>query len=131
MSPHYDIGIIYDMIYFLLVIDIVLTVGAQLALRQGARTLEVSSGISVGIVVDFLKNSFLMIGLLLFGVSFFLYVFILSRLQLNVAYPVATGAILILITVISHFVLKETLTTLQVVGILAIALGIVLVLLPK
>jgi len=119
------------MIYFLLVIDIVLTVGAQLALRQGARTLEVSSGISVGIVVDFLKNSFLMIGLLLFGVSFFLYVFILSRLQLNVAYPVATGAILILITVISHFVLKETLTTLQVVGILAIALGIVLVLLPK
>jgi multidrug transporter EmrE-like cation transporter len=119
------------MIYILLAIDIFLTVVAQLSLRRGALRLDTSDGISIALVQELLKNSFLLMGLVLFAISFFLYVFILSRLQLSVVYPVVTGAILILITAASHFLLKEALTAMQAVGILVIAMGIVLVLLPR
>ena len=117
------------MIYLLLLFDIMLTVSAQLALRMGARQLQ--SGLSFALIFEPLKNMFLLAGMALFAVSFFLYVFILSKLQLNIVYPVATGTILVLITILSHFFLKETLTTLQVVGILTILVGVVLVLLPR
>lgn len=117
------------MIYLLLLLDIILTVSAQLALRMGARQLQ--SGLSLALIFEPLKNMFLLAGMALFAVSFFLYVFILSKLQLNIVYPVATGTILVLITILSHFFLKETLTTLQVVGILTILVGVILVLLPR
>lgn len=117
------------MIYLLLFLDIILTVSAQLVLRIGAKNLQ--SGLSFALVFEPLKNMFLLAGMALFGVSFFLYVFILSKLQLNIVYPVATGTILVLITVISHFFLKEILTTLQAIGIVAILIGVVLVLLPR
>ena len=117
------------MIYLLLLLDIILTVSAQLALRVGAKNLQ--SGLSFALLFEPFKNMFLLGGMAIFAVSFFLYVFILSKLQLNIAYPVATGIILVLITLISHFFLKETLTALQAAGILAILIGVVLVLLPR
>lgn len=117
------------MIYLLLLGDIILTVSAQLVLRIGAKNLQ--SGLSLALLLEPLKNMFLLAGMALFAVSFFLYVFILSKLQLNIVYPVATGAVLVLITALSHFFLKEALTTLQAVGIVAILIGVVLVLLPR
>src|SRR3989344_5403658 len=105
------------MIYWLLLLDIFLTVSAQLVLRTGAHRL--SSGLSLSIVLEPLRNIFLFAGLLLYAVSFFLYIFILSKLQLHVVYPVATGTILVLITVFAYFFLKETLTVIQIVGIAA------------
>ena len=74
---------------------------------------------------------FLLGGMVLYGVSFFLYILVLSRLQLNMLYPVATGSALVLITILSYIFFRETLTVLQVTGIVAILLGIVLVLLPR
>jgi|SRR3989344_2395779 len=118
------------MIYWLLLLDIFLTVSAQLSLRVGAERMG-SSGFSFRILTEPLKNTFLFTGLLLYAVSFFLYVFILSRLQLHVVYPIAVGATLILITLASYLFLKESVTVLQVVGVCAILLGIFLLLLPK
>ncbi len=117
-------------VYALLFIDVLLTVSAQLALRAGAMRLG-EHGFSLGIVLEPLKNMFLLLGVGLYAISFFLYVFILSRLQLNVAYPVATGAILVIIAVASHFWLNEHITFPHIVGIAAILVGIVLILLPK
>jgi len=117
-------------VYWLLVVDIVLTVSAQLSLRAGALRLG-EHGVSLNIILEPLKNIFLFVGVGLYAVSFFLYVFILSRLQLNVVYPVATGAILVIIAIASHFWLNESITFPHVVGIAAILIGIVLILLPK
>lgn len=116
-------------IYALLVFDIFLTVSAQLSLRVAAHRLH--EGLSFALLLEPLKNSFLFLGMILYAVSFFLYVFILSKLQLNVVYPVATGTILICITLASYWLFKETLTALQVGGIGFILIGIVLVLLPQ
>ena len=117
-------------VYVLLFIDIILTVSAQLLLRSGAQRLS-GTKLSLEIIFEPLKNGFLLGGIILYGISFFLYVFILSKLQLNIVYPISTGVILILITLGSYFLLKETIYTTQIVGIAAILIGIVLVLLPR
>lgn len=114
----------------LIIIETVLVVVAQLMLRHGATKLEMPI-LSVGIVVESVQSAWIMSGLALHGISFFLYVFILSRLRLNVFYPVATGASLVLITALSVIILKEKLTVVQVVGISVIMVGIVLVFLER
>lgn len=118
------------MVYVLFALDILLTVGAQLALRVGAGRLG-KDGFSFSILLEPAKNGFLFLGLFFYGVSFFLYIFILSRLQVHIVYPVAVGTTLILITLASYFLLKETITTIQIVGACAIVIGIFLLLLPK
>lgn len=117
------------MIYLLFILDICFSVAAQLLLRVGARRL--SGDFSLALIPEILRNRYLLGGMTLFGMSFFLYVFVLSRLQINVAYPVAAGTGLVLITAFSYFFLNEFLTVRQVTGIGAIAAGIFLVLMPK
>jgi multidrug transporter EmrE-like cation transporter len=117
------------MIYFILFIDIVLTVTAQLLLRVGAQRLP--GEFSLALILAVLRNWYLLGGVVLFGTAFFLYVFVLSRLQLNMVYPVATGTTLILITTFSYFFLHEAITARQIAGIGAIAAGIFFVMMPK
>lgn len=127
MYPLYMFG---NTIYLLLFIDILFTVGAQLSLRYGASRMAASE-LNISFFIDIARNIYILGGLALFGVSFFLYVFILSRLQLSIAYPIATGSVLALITVGSHFLFKEALTTTQAIGIAAIFIGVILILLPR
>lgn len=117
-------------IYALLMLDIVLTVSAQLLLRTGAKRMA-GEGLSLGIILEPLKNGFLFAGIVFYAVSFFLYVFILSRLQLNIVYPVSVGVMLVLITAFSYLFLKESLSIPHIVGIAAILFGVILILLPK
>lgn len=106
-----------------------MAVAAQLLLRVGAKRL--SGDLSLALIPDMVRNWYLLGGMALFGVSFFLYVFILSRLQLNIVYPIAVGMGFVLITTVSYFFLNELLTVRQVTGIGAIIAGVFLVLMPK
>lgn len=118
------------MIYLILFLDIIFTVAAQLSLRTGAVRLNTAS-ISINFFTDLLKNGFLILGLGFFAIGFFLYILVLSKLQLNIVYPIATGMTLAIITIITHFFLKESLGAIQAVGIGAIIVGIIMVLLPR
>ncbi len=118
------------LVYALLFVDVVLTVSAQLLLRSGAQRLS-GMRLSLEIIFEPLKNGFLLGGIILYGISFFLYVFILSKLQLNVVYPVSVGIMLVLITAFSYLFLKESLTTTHIAGIVAILIGVMTVLLSK
>ncbi len=117
------------MIYLLLILEVCVAVTAQLLLRVGSRRL--TGDFSLSLIPEMIRNWYLLAGMALFGVSFFLYVFILSRLQLHLVYPFAVGAGLVLITTLSYFFLNEAITSRQIAGIGAIAAGIFLVLMPK
>lgn len=117
------------MLILLIVIEICLAVSAQLLLRHGALRLE-GQALTPAFLLEPLHNLPILAGLALHGASFYLYVYILSRLQLNVLYPVATGASVVLVTILSVVVLKETIALSQAAGIVAIMLGIVLIFLP-
>jgi len=118
------------MLVTLIIIETVLVVVAQLMLRYGATKLEMQT-LGVAMFVESIQSAWIMTGLALHGISFFLYVYILSKLRLNVFYPIATGATLVLITVFSVIILKEKLTAAQVAGISVIMVGMVLVFMQR
>ena len=114
------------MIALLIVVENVLAVAAQLSLRRGASTFA-ESPLAASILLEPFRNPYIFAGLVLQGLSFYVYIFILSKLRLNVLYPIATGLTIVLITVLSVVLLGERLTVSQSIGILAIAGGIGLV----
>lgn len=81
----------------------------------------------IALIPRLIQNIWLISGLFLFGVSFFLWLFIISRLKLSVAYPISTSLSFCLITLASWFIFKEQLALLQIVGIILIIFGIFLV----
>lgn len=113
------------MIVFLVIIETLLAVAAQLLLRHGAMNLR--GGLSFALVIEPFRNLSVFSGLVLHGISFFLYIYILSKLQLNVFYPIATGATIVMIAILSTLLLEEALTAMQMVGIVTIVVGIFLV----
>lgn len=104
------------MLLALIVIEVCIAAGAQLLLRHGAMNLE-HDGLSLSLIIEPLRNLSILGGLVLHGVGFFLYVYILSKLQLNVFHPIATGATIVLVALLSVALLRESLGFAQFAGI--------------
>lgn len=62
-----------------------------------------------------------------FGISFFSYAYVLSKMNLNVAYPIITSTCFLLVIIFSWLFLKERLLLVQIIGFLLILIGIWLV----
>src|SRR5438128_1704801 len=68
------------MIPFLILLENALAVAAQLSLRRGAARFA-DQPLALSILLEPVRNPFILSGLLLHGMSFFLYIFILSKLR--------------------------------------------------
>ena len=100
-------------------------------LKRGALTLSEIAKSPRGIIdlgFSMLKNLNIFGSLVMFGIAFFLWTWVLSKMQLNVVYPIAVAVQLILLAVGSWLLLKETLSVAQIAGILIIIFGIFLLL---
>ncbi len=73
-----------------------------------------------------LQNGWLLGGAALYGTSFFVYLFALSKFQLNAVYPIFVSAGIVIVSLSSWFFLKEALSWLQILGIISIIFGIFL-----
>ena len=75
-----------------------------------------------------LKLSWLSVGgCACYIVSFLLYLILVSRSELSILFPIATGISCILVLAASAFVLKETVSPLNWIGAAVIVIGILLV----
>lgn len=113
----------------ILLVSILTASAAQLFLKKGSlafQDLEFSLSNILYSVFNILKNKWLFGGALLFVISFFFYLFVLSRLRLNFAYPVMVSVGIVLVTAGSWAFLGETLSFRQIIGIALIILGIFL-----
>lgn len=118
-------------IVLILAASVITTVSAQLFLKKGVLSmgnLNFSFPNIFSFVFRILQNGWLMTGLFLFGISFLIWIFILSKFQLNMAYPVVVSINFCFITVASWFLFKEYLGYFQILGIAAIIFGVFLVL---
>jgi len=71
-------------------------------------------------------NLFVIAGVIGFFLSMVVWLYVLSRLELSTAYPfVALNYVLILF--VSHFLLKETITPVKIMGVAVIVLGVFLI----
>ncbi len=107
---------------------------AQIFLKKGVLTLDPFSFSFSGfiyLISQFFKNAWLLGGALLFIISFFFYLFVLSKLKLNFAYPVMVSAGIVLVTAGAWFFFKEQLSWYQIIGIFLIILGIIFLFLRK
>ena len=119
--------------FILLGFAILATVSAQLLLKKGmliVGQLDFSLSNLVNLVIQIFQNIYLFLGLISFGVAFFFWLFVLSKVQLNIAYPIITSLNFCLVILGSWFLFKEQLSHLQILGIGFIILGIFLLLKP-
>ena len=110
-------------------VSILITVGANLFLKKGVMALGDLNFSFSGIfsaILNALQNAWILIGIFLYGVSFLLWLFIISKIQLNIAYPIVFSLQLILVAVASWFLFKEYLSLWQILGIALIMAGIFL-----
>jgi len=117
--------------FLFLGIAILTAASAQVCFKRGVFSLgrlDFSFSKFFGLIPQVFKNGWLIGGMVLFGISFLLWLFVLSRVRLNVAYPVSISLQVILIAIGSWILFKEYLSFPQVLGIGLIILGIFLML---
>ncbi|GAP97613.1 hypothetical protein NIES2104_41600 [Leptolyngbya sp. NIES-2104] len=64
-----------------------------------------------------LLNSYAISGIVAYGVSTLLYLFVLGKMNLSIAYPVVIGLTIIATTISSGMILKESVSVSQWLGI--------------
>jgi drug/metabolite transporter (DMT)-like permease len=100
------------MVWLLLGIQAVISGSGVLVLRFAMpQILDKSIGLTLGLA------GWLGLGVVLYGGSFLLWLYILSRNPVSFAYPIAVGVTLAVTVLGSYFFLGEKITVLQICGI--------------
>lgn len=117
----------------LLIISVSLNATAQLMLKHGMNTIgAINSG------TDFLQKIKLMItnywlwfGLISYGLSFLIYMIVLSKIEVSRTAVVAFSSVTVIIFVFSAIFLNESFTVAKVIGLILCLAGCVLILVTK
>lgn len=102
---------------------------AQLALKLGMTSPAVVAALpqgGKGILIAVASSPLVWTGLTIYGLSVAVWLWILSKVDLSLAYPFV-GVSFIVVMLFGVFLLNETVTPLRMVGTLLIAFGCVLV----
>ncbi len=112
-----------------ILVSVFFAVVGQLLLKMGMlRVGKFSFNISTLVhqYIKILLNPFVIAGLVGFFISMLIWLYVLSRMELSLAYPfVALNYILILFG--SYFLFKETITVYKMIGVVVIIVGVYLV----
>ncbi|KLU60183.1 putative 4-amino-4-deoxy-L-arabinose-phosphoundecaprenol flippase subunit ArnF [Peptococcaceae bacterium CEB3] len=112
----------------LTIVSVVLSAIGQILVKLGAENLDLSfkgSKVFYSLLL-ILRNVPIMSGVIIYGLSFLLWIKVLSKVPLSYAYPmVSLGYILIMI--FSYFLFHENISLTRLVGILLIIAGVVFV----
>jgi multidrug transporter EmrE-like cation transporter len=114
--------------YILLGIAIITTVLSQLLFKQGMIILgHINFSITnvLSLIVNIIKNPYLLTGLFFYGVSFLLWLIVLSKLKLSIVYPI-TSINFVLVILASYFLFGERLSIFQYSGISIIIIGVIM-----
>ena len=76
-------------------------------------------------------STVLVIGFILYVITFFLWLIILQKYNLTYASPVAYGIAFIMICIISYFLLGEVISVMQYFGVILIVIGVIISSFPK
>ena len=118
---------------FVLVLSIITASIAQIALKKGASAfsdLKLSLSSIFELIIGIFQNKWLFTGMALFVISFFFYIFTLSKVQLSFAYSIMVSTGMVLVLIGSWIFFGEQLSQKNIIGIILIIFGIFL-LIPK
>jgi len=100
-----------------------------IALKYGTKT-----GVPIHYVnnkLTFNLNFYAVSGIVLYGLSFLTYVYLVSKYDLGYIIPLTTALVYLVIFTASFFLFNEVFTGIKVAGIILIAVGLILLNLKK
>lgn len=112
--------------YGLVVISVLFNVIAQLLLKKGVQVFEslsLSIETLIKLFVSIFTNIYIFSGMICFVMSAFLWLFVLSKLSVSIAYPLGSLGY-IFTAILAYFFLNEPLTVAKFLGIFLICLGV-------
>jgi multidrug transporter EmrE-like cation transporter len=113
------------MTVLLILVSVLLGAAGQVLLKMGAVKLGPSADL-LSLLGRIVTNPHILGGFALYGVASVLWIAVLSRAPLSLAYPMLSlGYVIVLLA--SAYVFGETIPTVRVAGIAAIVVGLVLV----
>ena len=109
--------------YFLLIlVNTLLLVTGQFLWKYGLEQRDIQFS-SIQSILRMLLSPYILAGLTLYGVATILWLFILTKVQLSVAYPFQSLAYLFAI-IGAYFFFGESITLMKVLGVLIIIIGV-------
>ena len=99
------------------------TSSALIVLKLGAKSGAPAEFIDSRL--HFNVNPFIIGGIALYGFSFVLYMYLLSKYDLGYIIPLTTALVYMIIFTASYFIFKEAFTPLKIAGIALIILGLI------
>lgn len=113
----------------LMIVYIVAAVAGSTLIKYGstaaAKTLFIIPGANMGI------SFFSIVGILAYGISFLLYIVLLTRFELSFISPLLIASVYVLLMLTALFIFKESFTLLKIIGCTLILIGIILILMKK
>lgn len=112
-------------LFGLILVTVFLSACGQLALKLGvtaAGPAVVHSHGVIGAMTAYLLSPFVLLGLVIYGVSACMWIWVLSKTDLSVAYPFI-GISFIVTMAFGAMILNESVTPLRIAGTLLIAVG--------
>ena len=113
----------------LILLTVTLSACAQLALKLGVTQPSMMSALETGVVDAILTaamSPLILLGLIIYGLSVAMWLWVLSKVELSVAYPFV-GVSFLVTMAFGAFLLNESVTPIRIVGTILIASGCVLV----
>jgi multidrug transporter EmrE-like cation transporter len=108
---------------FVLIFAIVFNAFANILIKVGMVRIRDTSGL-FRLIQEAVKQPALIGGVCCFILALAAYSMVLTRLNLSIAYPVMVSMGLVIVTLASFFLLKETIKPLQIAGFVFIIAGV-------
>ena len=113
--------------YLLTLIYIMLTTGGLFCLKLGGNSLSLSLKNEISFRIGFITT----LGFLFYIGSFLLWQKLLTTYNLSYIVPITTGMIQVIVLLVSYFFFKESITSINLVGIILVIIGIILITIKK
>jgi multidrug transporter EmrE-like cation transporter len=107
----------------LLILAIVLNASANVSIKIGMLKVGETDSL-ISLIRRALTQPILLLGVALFALALFAYCMVLIRLRLCVAYPIMVSMSLVIVVLASFFIIKETITLIQIIGFLVTIAGV-------
>lgn len=113
----------------ILALYVLATSGALVLIKLGSGSGAFAQIIDGKLSLNF--NPSLTLGIISYGISFLLYMYLISKFDLGYIIPLTTALVYVLIFAASFLIFKETFTILKIAAITLIVLGVILLNLNK
>jgi drug/metabolite transporter (DMT)-like permease len=113
----------------LIILTVILNTVAQIALKAGILQIGIFSftwSNFVPIVIKVLLTPWILLGLFTYGVSVIVWLMVLSRTPVSIAYPISSLGYIIS-AIAANYILGENFTSIRIIGIFIILIGVYLI----